>query len=123
MELAGTNDFFARIDNNGKRSKKCPCCEISEETTEHIVFCKEAGKVEFLMKYAEVLESWLEDVDTDSGLIYCIMEYIERRGTKTLAEICRELGPRYIRLRVSQDKIGWRRFMEGIISKEIIAIQ
>ena len=55
----------------------------------------------FLIKYAEVLESWLEDVDIDSGLIYCIMEYNERRGTKTLAEICRELGPRYIRLRVS----------------------
>ena len=68
--------------------------------TEHIVFCKEAGGVEFLMKYAEVLESWLDDVGTDSDLIYCIMEYIEKRDTKTLAEICRELGPRYIRLRV-----------------------
>ena len=74
--------------------------EISEEMTEHIVFCKEAGRVEFLMKYAEVLESWLEDVDTDSDLIYCIMEHNERRGTKTLVEICRELGPRYIRLRI-----------------------
>ena len=31
-------------------------------------------------------------------------------------------GP-YYKLAVSMDKIGWRRFMEGMISKEVVAIQ
>ena len=51
------------------------------------------------------------------------MEYIEGRGSKTMSSICRRLGPRFKRMGTLQDKIGWNRFMEGMVSKEIVALQ
>ena len=101
----------------------CPCCGVSVETTEHITRCEEAGRVEFLQKSAEALDSWMEDVDTDEVLRDCIMEHIEGRGAKTMSSICRRLGPRFRRMGILQDKIGWGRFMEGMVSKEIVALQ
>ena len=41
----------------------------------------------------------------------------------TMEEVCRSLPGRFRRLAISQDKMGWRRFMEGMISKEIALIQ
>ena len=38
-------------------------------------------------------------------------------------EITRGVGAHFSRLATSQDTIGWRRFMEGMISKEIIHLQ
>ena len=40
-----------------------------------------------------------------------------------MSDICKGMGPRYRRLGLSQDQIGWRRFMEGMISKEVVALQ
>ena len=40
-----------------------------------------------------------------------------------MSEICKGLGPRYRQLGQSQDKIEWRRFMEGMISKEVVMLQ
>jgi len=38
-------------------------------------------------------------------------------------EITRGWGQRFQKLALSQDNIGWRRFMEGMISKEICILQ
>ena len=123
MGVAATNEFRAVIDKEEKRSKMCPCCGVCVETTEHITRCDEAGRVEFLLKLAEALDGRMEDMDTDEVLRDCIMEYIEGRGAKTMSSICRRLGPRFKRMGTSQDKIGWSRFMEGMVSKEIVALQ
>jgi len=46
------------------------------------------------------------------------MEYVRGQGDLQLQGICEAKG-RFLRpLGVSQDKIGWRRFMEGMVSKE-----
>ena len=50
------------------------------------------------------------------------MEYIEDRGVKTISEIRSRLGARFRKLGRSQDMIGWRRFMEGMISKEMVVL-
>jgi len=40
-----------------------------------------------------------------------------------MTDVARSKGRRFSKLAESQDKIGWRRFMEGMISKEVIPIQ
>ena len=37
--------------------------------------------------------------------------------------ICKGLGPQFMKMAVEQDAIGLRRFMEGMISKEMRSIQ
>ncbi len=61
----------------------------------------------------DLAEKWLEEMDTDPDLLDCIMEYAHGRGGRTMESICEGLG----------DAIGWRRFMEGMISKEMRTIQ
>ena len=70
MGVAATNEFLIRTGRRRDRIIKCLCCGIAEETTEHVLYCKEAGRVEFLNKSAEAMESWLEDTDTDDDLLY-----------------------------------------------------
>ena len=40
-----------------------------------------------------------------------------------MEDITRDMGPGFREMGRSQDKIGWQRFMEGMISKEMIPIQ
>ena len=68
------------------------------------------------------LERWLDKADTDPDLMDSFVEYVRRRGTITMEE-ANEAPPRFRNMAVSQDKIGWRRFLEGMISTEITSIQ
>ena len=58
-----------------------------------------------------LLDSWMRNVCTDNGLHSCIVEYARGRGGLTMEEITRGKGQRFQLLGISQDKIGWRRFM------------
>ena len=62
---------------------------------------------------------------TDPDLRDCIYEYAMGRGGVTMEEICEEnhYDQRYRVMARAQDSIGWRRFMEGMICKEIGRIQ
>ena len=123
MGVAATNENLAMRDTSGVRYKKCPCCNVCVETAEHILYCQEAGRVDYLMKSADILETWLDKSGTNWDLLECIVSYVQGRGAKTMRECCQSLGPRYKKLAKSQDMIGWRRFMEGMISKEIVSLQ
>jgi hypothetical protein len=65
--------------------------------------------------------------NTDPDLRDCIYEYeyATGRGRLTMEEICMEnnYDDRYKAMARSQDSIGWRRFMEGMVCKEIRVIQ
>jgi hypothetical protein len=40
-----------------------------------------------------------------------------------MADICRKMGHQFQSMAAEQDTIGWRRFMEGMISKRLVCIQ
>ena len=40
-----------------------------------------------------------------------------------MTDVLHGTGRKYRKLEASQDLIGWRRFMEGVISKEMLLIQ
>jgi hypothetical protein len=93
------------------------------ETAEHVILCPEEGQVEVFMQSLLALEQWLHDVDTDPEIVDCIVEYLQRRGQESMDEIVQEAPGRLDAMGQSQDKIGWRRFLEGMILKEITGIQ
>jgi hypothetical protein len=63
------------------------------------------------------LAQWFDEVDTDPDLRDCIIEYTEGRGYTSMLDICvgLNLGQDFRTMAIDQDKIGWRRFMEGMV--------
>jgi hypothetical protein len=96
---------------------------IHVETAEHVILCPEEGQVEVFMQLLLALERWLHDADTNPDLADCIVEYVQRRGQESMEETIQEMPRRFNAMGQSQDRIGWRRFLEGMISKEITGIQ
>jgi hypothetical protein len=93
------------------------------ETAEHILLCPKEGRIEAFRLAMTALERWLNEADTDPDLADSIVEYVQRRGTAAMEEVAREAPHRFRTMGLSQDRIGWRRFLEGMISKEITVIQ
>jgi hypothetical protein len=93
------------------------------ETAEHVLLCPEEGQVEVFMQSLMALEWWLNKVDNDPDLADSIVERIQRQGSVLMEDIVQEALSRFHAVGISQDKIGWRRFLEGMISKEITGIQ
>ncbi len=75
------------------------------------------------MKSIDLLASWLTEVDTDPNLLDCIVDYAKGCGGVTMSDICLGMDTRYHLMAQDQDIIGWRRFMEGIICRQIRGIR
>jgi hypothetical protein len=122
MNIVATNKNLSRRHRDG-RCDKCPCCMIHVETAAHVLLCPEVGWVEASQLGTTALEWWLDKADTDPDLTDSIVEYVRQRGTITMEEAINDASPRFRHMALSQDKIGWRRFLEGMISTEITSIQ
>jgi hypothetical protein len=103
----------------------CPSCMQVRETCTHILHCTHAGRVDTLLATIKLLDQWMKTRATDTDLRECIFEYATGRGGITMEEICSNKGydGRYQQMAKAQDSIGWRRFMEGMVCKEIRMIQ
>ena len=121
MDLAGTNVNQAKYKTG--HCKLCPSCNRRPETTAHVLHCNEAGRVDALHQTISSMDSWLQSVQTDPELRRCLVKYAKGRGGQKMEDIVRSSHPRFRALAISQDKIGWRRFMEGMISKECAQLQ
>ena len=120
MGVAGTNEMHARYTPG--HDKKCPSCSDCIETCGHVLACEEEGRVDVLHRSIDLLAKWLEEHDTDEVLQEILVSYAHGRGgTRVIELIPRKLC--YVRLAKSMDCIGWRRFMEVMLSVEIVAIQ
>ena len=69
----------------------------------------------------KLLDKWIKANDTDPMLRECIYFFAMNRGNRTMLDIARSLGydVRYQKMAQAQNKIGWRRFMEGMIAREL----
>ena len=98
-------------------------CTIHVETAEKVILCPEVGRVEASMQSSWALEEWLEKADTDPDLIDCIVDYVQGQGTISMASAVQNAPAQFQALGHSQDIIGWQRFLERMVSKEIVALQ
>ena len=121
MDIAGTN--YNQWIYNKEKNPMCPSCNRVEETCEHVLKCREAGRVEALGLTIDGLSRWLQEKHTDPVLRDCLVRYARGRDGISMEYICYGKDERYQRFALSQDRIGWRRFMEGMISKECRRIQ
>jgi mannose-6-phosphate isomerase class I len=79
------------------------------------MLCPNQDRTRLLTEQTENLEEWLyKDEKTEPELVYWI-PYL--RGTTQFAAMG-EMSATMRHIAESQDKIGWRRFTEGCISKE-----
>ncbi len=79
--------------------------------------------MEALQLCTSALEWWLDEADTDPDLLDSIVEYVRWQETGTMEEAISDAPPRFRHMALSQDKVEWRRFLEGMIFTEITNIQ
>jgi hypothetical protein len=84
--------------------------------------CDEAGRVDVLHQSIDLLDSWLKTNVTEQRLRWFIVQYAHGRGGRNMQEIV-GFQQEYQRLAASVDCIGWRRFMEGMLSRELVELQ
>ncbi len=75
--------------------------------------------MDVLEKSIDLLDDWLIEQGTDEELRFCLIDYARGRGGLSMYDICHKKSPKFHCMTRSQDQIGWRRFMEGMVSKEI----
>ena len=121
LGIANTNGMIHKWDHG--TDPLCPSCMQTVKTTEHILFCNEAGRVKVLLDMVVLLDGWLWKMDTAPLLWKCIVQFCQGQGYVTMNTICTAMGTQYCRMARSQDIIGWRRFMEGMVSSKMIEIQ
>ena len=83
------------------------------------MLCPDADQTRLLKEQVDNLQEWLEkDNKTEPELAYWIVKYLQMRNSKPWAEMG-EMSQQMKLLAISQDKIGWRRFTEGYLTKLI----
>ena len=85
---------------------------------------QEGGKCWSTQLYTiNLLDSWLKKVGTDNSMRQSLVKYARMRGGGSMVYVARGKGARFEKLAQSMDSIGWRRYMEGMVSAEILEIQ
>jgi hypothetical protein len=102
---------------------ECPCCLQEWDTCAHVLFCCHNGRVETLHHTIKLIEDWLEESETELELQEILLDYARGRGGISMGGICRGHSEEFHQLAKEQDKIGWRRFMEGMVCKQARTIQ
>ncbi len=83
----------------------------------------EVGRVKTIQAMIDFVEEWLDEVDTDPMVVTCVVEYARGCGYITMQGICRRMGSQYQMMAEDQGTIGWRRFMEGVLSWRLVGLQ
>ena len=101
----------------------CPSCNEEEETCRHVLGCDEEGRVKALNCTIDLLDNCMRTSGTNGPLQNCLTAYARKRGGVSMDHIVWDKGWRFYKIGQSIDKIGWRRYTEGIISSEALVIQ
>ena len=121
-QVFGVSATFRYLNKRDESvSPMCPSCGVCRETAGHILSCGEEGRVEALSKLSDRLLEWMIETGVDRDLVFLIVKFIREKGRMSMEEICQghDLPPSYLEFTRSQDSIGWRRLLEGMISKHI----
>jgi hypothetical protein len=102
--------------------EKCPNCSSCKETTRHLLRCREVGRLKCLNILIRQVSTWMETVGTTQDLSNLITDYLTSKGTLLHDRQPTQIPPQYAAFIQSQDTINWSRMMEGMVSKELLAL-
>jgi hypothetical protein len=100
---------------------KCPSCSVCKETTAHLLVCRKAGRVRCLKNLIWQVIDWMTEVGTTPDLTDLMADFLLQQGDLKRKRMT-HIPPHYSNFLYSQESIGWRRMMEGMISKELILL-
>ena len=126
MDVAGMNLNQSKsiyTEGNDPHCPCCPSCSTAPESCSHVLHCEEVGRVNALQRSIGWLDTCLEGVGTDQTLHQALVQYARGRGSCSVEVIVSGWRTGFQEFGYSQDKISWQRFMEGMISRETLAIQ
>lgn len=120
--FCGTRVQVAYYSGDTGADVGCPNCGM-RETAQHLCVCPDEDRTRLLQEMTEDMGKWMGSRDnTYSEIAYWVPKYILCRGTRKFSELG-AMSPRMRQLAASQDRIGWRNFMEGRVSKHFYSIQ
>ena len=76
--IAGTNLIQSRYKTH--HDPTCPSCDQCVKTCAHVLSCNEAGRVDALYQYINLLDKWLNKVGTHTQICKYILQYAKGRG-------------------------------------------
>ena len=115
--FCGTRVQVGRYSGEQDPDEACPNCG-QREIAEHLMLCPDQDRTRLLQDQVKDLQEWLEkDNRTEPELAYWVIKYILMRNSKPWAEMG-EMSEQMLLLARGQDKIGWRRFTEGYVTKQ-----
>ena len=112
---------FENIISQGRESAACPCCGHSNETTLHVLLCDHPTRRKLYDECISTLEEWLSSTDTDENLSSLILTYLRGRGEKSMSRCLEDLdihSNSLSCLAAEQDRLGFRGFIEGRLSRQ-----
>ncbi len=122
LRFCGTQVQVGLYSGDLYPDEHCPNCG-ARETNAHLMRCPDKDRTCLLIKNVDELEKWMDtDEHTDPELIYWIPKYILMRNGKPFSHMG-HMSAKMQALAESQDKIGWRNFMEVYISCHFYNIQ
>ena len=101
---------------------RCPNCHGFNEDAAHLMVCPCENRTKLFREQVRSFEEWMHTHHTDPELVPLVTDYLLGRGSTKFIRLS-DL-PRYFRgLALSQDKIGWRNFTEGKVTKVFRRVQ
>jgi hypothetical protein len=99
---------------------KCPSCANCKETTAHLLLCQEESRVKCLEQQLLLIQDWLYSSGTKRELAQIIMNFLFAKGDTSRYH--HQNNGQYAPFVSSQERIGWAKLMEGMISKELLLL-
>ena len=99
---------------------KCPSCSICKETTQHILLCREIGRMKCVTIMIKRITEWMFSIGTTHDLAELLSIFLLSRG-----DFPHNYHPpsQYQPLLQSLSRIGWLHTMEGMLSKEFLLLE
>ena len=123
-EIAAVNTNQTIRNPSKHIGPRCPSCNAGEdsphEVCSHVLYCEEEGRVASLNCTVDLMSDWLRKVGTQENLRKVVVGFARSRGATSMENVVWNKGARFQKLGKSMDVIGWRRFMEGMVSKEAV---
>jgi len=113
---------WMKIRSKGKEDCRCPNCNRLEEDAAHLMVCPSVERTTLFAKQVDELEEWMKTHYTHPELRKAVRIYLRNRGRRKFSAII-GLSHRMQRVARSQDRIGWRHFTEGKVTKDIQELQ